>query len=188
MSFDDQAWRLGWLRGLQRRAHARADRARIKFDLKDPDYTVKLYESQNGRCSVSGITFTLERFEDALVKHPFQPSLDRKESSGGYTEDNVRLVCVAVNFGMNQWGEAVFLKLARAAVEYQPIVTPTSDAEWYARQLGRIADAEDLLSGLTDDERPKQQHRVAGLKAALAKGRARLSEIAKAAAANRRKH
>jgi hypothetical protein len=29
----------------------------------------------------------------------------------------VRLVCVAVNFGMGQWDEEVFLTLAQAAVE-----------------------------------------------------------------------
>jgi hypothetical protein len=33
--------------------------------------------------------------------------------------DNMRLVCVAVNFGMGQWGEEVFLTLARAAADHE---------------------------------------------------------------------
>ena len=53
-----------------------------------------------------------------LVKHPFAPSLDRISSQGGYTADNVRLVCIAVNFGMGQWGEELYLTFARAAVEH----------------------------------------------------------------------
>ena len=43
--------------------------------------------------------------------------MGRGSSNGGYPKDNVRLVCVAVNFGMGQWGEEVFLTLAQAAVE-----------------------------------------------------------------------
>jgi hypothetical protein len=82
-----------------------------------PDYTIKLHSDQGGQCAVTGVKFSLERFADALVKHPFAPSVDRRLSSGSYTEDNVRLVCVAVNFGMGQWGEEVFLTLARAAVD-----------------------------------------------------------------------
>jgi hypothetical protein len=33
--------------------------------------------------------------------------------------DNVRLVCVAVNFGMGQWGQEVFLTLASAATDLE---------------------------------------------------------------------
>jgi hypothetical protein len=110
--------------------------------------------------------------------HPFAPSVDRRLSSGGYTEDNVRLVCVAVNFAMGQWGEDVFLHLAKAATDYESARRPSSDAEWFARQLKRIAAAEDLQDKLPENERPKQKHRIAGLKAALAKGPVRLREIA----------
>ena len=86
-----------------------------------PEYTVKLDKDQDGRCAVTGLRFNLERFPNALVKHPFAPSVDRRLSSGGYTVDNVRLVCVAVNFGMGQWGEEVFLTLARAAIDREAV-------------------------------------------------------------------
>jgi hypothetical protein len=107
-----------------------------------PGFTASLFERQGGRCAVTGIRFSLEEYTQALVKHPFAPSLDRIDSKVGYTASNVRLVCVAVNFGMNEWGEDVFMRLARAAVEYQAGPKPDPDAEWFARQLGRIASAE----------------------------------------------
>jgi hypothetical protein len=80
------------------------------------EFAATLYERQHGRCAVSGVKFDLERFPDALVKHPFAPSIDRILSTGHYTPDNVRLVCVAVNFGMGEWGLEVYMTLARAAV------------------------------------------------------------------------
>lgn len=49
--------------------------------------------------------FPLTQLPGVLVKHPFAPSLDRISSHGGSTADNLRLVCIAVNLGMGQWGE-----------------------------------------------------------------------------------
>jgi hypothetical protein len=112
-----------------------------------PEYTVKLDKDQDGRCAVTGLKFNLERFPDALVKHPFAPSVDRRLSSGGYTEDNVRLVCVAVNFGMGQWGEEVFLTLARAAIDLEARAAsdPDPDTHWYDRQRERRESGEGLV-------------------------------------------
>jgi hypothetical protein len=165
------------LRQLQAGARKRAK----SYDLP-PGFTASLFERQGGRCAVTGIRFSLEEYPDALVKHPFAPSLDRMDSKSGYTASNVRLVCVAVNFGMNEWGEGVFLRLARAAVEYQPAPKPHSDAEWFSPQLERIASAEKDLATLPIAQQPKQRLQIAGLKAALAKGPERLREIARRAA------
>jgi hypothetical protein len=118
----------------------------------------KLYQQQRGRCAVTGIRFSMERWEKALVKHPFAPSIDRRDSELGYTDENVRLVCVATNFGMGQWGEGVFLSLAHAAAELEnqrrrglDVLKGSTDAgSWYRRQQQRIEAAEkvrSLLSG-----------------------------------------
>src|SRR5260221_11398982 len=114
-NFADADDRRKWLRGLQASAANRARRAGMKFTLP-ADHAVFLYERQNGRCAVSAIEFRPESYPNALVKHPFAPSIDRTLSDGHYTPDNVRLVCVAVNFGMGQWGQELYMKLARAAV------------------------------------------------------------------------
>jgi 16S rRNA C967 or C1407 C5-methylase (RsmB/RsmF family) len=128
-----------------------------------------------GRCAVTGINF--QNFPDALVKHPFAPSIDRKLSRGGYTPDNVRLVCVAANFGMGQWGEEVFLSLARAAVELEDhraqeirTIQEGSESDWYNRLRERIDAAEKVRSMLAGEERAALNKRVAGLKATFKKG------------------
>ena len=90
----------------------------MHHDLAD-DHAMSLYQVQEGCCDVSGMRFSLSAFPGVLVKHPFAPSLDRTLASGGYTRDNVRLVCIAVNFGMGQWGQELYLTLARAAVEHE---------------------------------------------------------------------
>jgi hypothetical protein len=168
MSFDEPKWRRDWLRGLQRRASVRADRAGIKFDLKNPEHAAELYNRQDGCCAVSGVKFNLERFDDALVKHPFAPSIDRILASGGYTEDNVRLVCVAVNFGMGQWGQEVYMTLARAAVareaKEQSDPDPSGDSDWHVRQREKIAAAEALRDAAAEPERTILDRRVRALK------------------------
>lgn len=156
-----------------------------------PGFAAQLFYQQRGRCAVSGIAFTLERFHDALVKHPFAPSIDRRLSSGGYTEDNVRLVCVAVNFGMGQWGEEVFMTLARGAVEREGEVTnsasvPDTAAQWEAELKDRIDAAEKILPLLPLAGQEWQRHHIAGLKSALSKGLKRATQAGVNAAITRK--
>lgn len=69
-----------------------------------------------GICEVTGIV--LQRSRNLLEgdRQPFMPSIDRISSSGGYTVDNVRIVCVSANLAMNTWGTWVLEELARAMV------------------------------------------------------------------------
>lgn len=63
------------------------------------------------RCAVTGIKFTLDQVGKAKRK-PYAPSIDRIDCSVGYEPANVRLVCVAVNIALGDWGDEVFSKLA----------------------------------------------------------------------------
>jgi hypothetical protein len=141
---------------------------------------------------VSGVKFDFERFPDALVKHPFAPSIDRILSSGHYTPDNVRLVCVAVNFGMGEWGLEVYMTLARAAVAREvkdrTNPDPQGDSDWHARQRDKIAAAETLQASLPESERGPLVRRVSALKAALKKGPEGLREGARKARETLRRH
>jgi hypothetical protein len=189
MDLADVDQRREWLRRLQASAENRVRKAGMRFALR-PGFAATLYDRQAGRCAVSGVEFDLQRFPDALVKHPFAPSIDRKLSSGGYTEDNVRLVCVAVNFGMGQWGEEVYMTLARAAVAREAKdrtnPDPAGDADWYARQRERIAAAEVLRDGLREPEKGRLSRHIASLKRALTMGPERLRAAADAAKKTRR--
>ncbi len=104
-----------YLRGMWVKSQRRAQRANIPFTIK-PEDAERLYEAQDGRCALTGLAFNFDEFPLAFVKCPFGPSIDRRDPHGGYTPDNVRLVCVAVNFGLGQWGDETYLRLARAAV------------------------------------------------------------------------
>ncbi len=183
-NFKDPAERRRWLRALVASAKRNARKKGMAFDLT-PEFADTLWN--DGRCAVTGLNFSLQRFPDAFVKHPFAPSIDRKLSSGGYTQDNVRLVCAAANFGMGQWGEEVYLTLARAAVEYEAR-TPDLAAgeEWQAVYRERIAAAEALLAEMSLSQLAKQRHRIAGLKRALTLGPEGLRAAASKAKASRK--
>lgn len=74
----------------------------------------------NGLCEISGVS--LEKpteskpTEGKRRLRPFTPSFDRIDSSKGYTADNTRVVCLALNLAMNQWGEENIRRLSRLIV------------------------------------------------------------------------
>jgi hypothetical protein len=104
-----------YLRAVWRRHRDGAKDRNITFTI-EPEDVVRLCMDQVGRCDVTGLEFSFERYADAFVKHPFAPSIDHIQSKGGYAPGNVRLVCAAVNFGMGEWGQELFMRLTRAVV------------------------------------------------------------------------
>jgi hypothetical protein len=171
--FDDSTY-IGksWLHRRVSTARDRARRTGKAFTIDDA-FVAELYRTQKGRCAVTDLKFNLHRFP-SLVRYPFAPSIDRRLSSGGYTKDNVRLVCVAVNFGMGQWGEEFFLKIAQAAIENDAqrrrLPMTETDAQWRDGFTERIEAAEDLLASLPENEKAKQRRRISTLKSALTRG------------------
>jgi hypothetical protein len=99
------------LRKIHAGARSRALRSGIGFALA-ANHIEDLWRRQGGCCAVSGILFNDERFDHVLVKHPFEPSLDRIDSRAGYTPEDVRLVCTCANFGMGHWDEEVLRRIA----------------------------------------------------------------------------
>jgi hypothetical protein len=68
-----------------------------------------------GRCEVTGIAFHKTLSLDGRTP-PLFHSLDRIDSSKGYVEGNMRLVCYAVNVSMLHWGEDIFAQIATGYV------------------------------------------------------------------------
>lgn len=66
-----------------------------------------------GRCQVTGIPFSDQRPAGARTA-PFQPSIDRIDSSRGYEDGNVRVTLLCVNLAMRDWGEAAMIRIAEA--------------------------------------------------------------------------
>lgn len=73
-----------------------------------------MFERAQGRCEVTGIPFN-----DTLLSgrvRPWKASIDRIDSEEGYHPENCRLVCVAVNAAMREWGEQILWTIANALV------------------------------------------------------------------------
>jgi hypothetical protein len=62
----------------------------------DFDFLLSLWNGQGGKCAVTNLDMSLMS-GTPLKKNGFIVSVDRKDSSKGYTKDNVHLVCFAVN-------------------------------------------------------------------------------------------
>jgi hypothetical protein len=86
----------------------------IPFHLK-PAEVYSLMKSTGFRCAISGIPFA-KRFAKTGERDPWAPSIDRIENRHGYTMDNVRVVSIAANIALSDWGLDVLLRLSRGIV------------------------------------------------------------------------
>jgi hypothetical protein len=105
-----------WAAKLYNTSKRRATQRGIVWSLSAADFR-GIVERCAGLCEVSGVPLMLTI---TGLKGPYGPSLDRIESRGTYAKDNVRIVCVAVNFALNSWGLDAFLPIARALAAKHP--------------------------------------------------------------------
>ena len=97
-------------------ARGRAKDKNLPIDI-DLDFLLNLYEQQKGKCKLTDIDFTFETNKEKTRKFlPFNPSLDKIDSSKGYTKENVRLVCTIVNLALNHFGEDTFKIMCQAYI------------------------------------------------------------------------
>lgn len=68
--------------------------SKVEFDLT---FLINLWKSQNGICAISGYPM---QFSTCNL---FAVSIDRIDSTRGYTKDNVQLVCLGINFCKNRF-------------------------------------------------------------------------------------
>jgi hypothetical protein len=111
-----------WAKDLMRSCRKRQRKNGIEVAVTLADVERLLMDS-NGVCAVTGIPF-----DDAQIgqfrRRPFAPSLDRIECSKGYVPGNLRVVCVAVNYAMSDWGEDVLRRIAEAFYVREPLKKP----------------------------------------------------------------
>lgn len=86
----------------------------IRFNLAIEDIEA-LYETAGGHCEVSGLPFDMREI-DGIQRRPYMPSIDRRDGLLGYSKDNCRMVCSAVNLAMNDFGESVLWDIASSMV------------------------------------------------------------------------
>ena len=67
-----------------------------------------LWDKQEGRCAISNLPMKyVNQVGDA---DPFQASVDRIDSTGEYTADNIQLVCLAVNYAKHTWTQDTIIE------------------------------------------------------------------------------
>lgn len=76
-----------------------------------------LWDRAGGRCEVTGIAFSVRPTDSGERIWPWHASIDRVDNSLGYEFENCRLVCVAVNMALHEFGEDVFAVIARCYVD-----------------------------------------------------------------------
>jgi hypothetical protein len=80
-----------------------------------------------GLCEKTGIPFVLNDKEDASLtqktrKHPFAPSLERRDSTKDYTPENTIVVCLMYNYAKNVFEEDAVEQFCRAYLAHNGLV------------------------------------------------------------------
>ena len=87
-----------------------------KRDNLSREILLKKLKEQDYKCALSGLPLTclLEKGK----KHPFNVSIDRIVAGGPYTEDNIQLVCKALNSWRADTDLGVFISMCTAVAEH----------------------------------------------------------------------
>jgi hypothetical protein len=67
-----------------------------------------------GACELTGLPFDFESGKSIGRFNPYAPSVDRRIAGGNYTKDNCRMIVMALNVGINYWGEEIYRHIAKA--------------------------------------------------------------------------
>lgn len=79
-------------------------------------------ENQDYCCALTGLAldFDGKNTSEQRQYNPLAPSLDRIDPAQGYTPENTRLVCTAINIGLNGFGEDMYRQVAEAYLAKNP--------------------------------------------------------------------
>jgi hypothetical protein len=103
-----------WLRRTLRRIKTRSAAKGWPEVMTKAEF-IQLMINSGGDCAITGLPFE-RKVAPSRTRNAYAISIDRIDSSLGYTSANCRLVLLAVNLGMCQWGESDFRSIARAMV------------------------------------------------------------------------
>lgn len=99
-----------WLSKIWVGAQERSKAFKRPFSIKYDEW-VDMALRSNGRCEITGIPFSFE-IVNGTKRPPYMPSIDRIDSSLGYSYGNCRIVCLCVNLALNKWGDEVLERMA----------------------------------------------------------------------------
>ena len=99
-------------------ASCRAKSLNLPFDLDEHWLANKI---SLGVCDATGIEFDFNTKERNYKTNPFRPSIDRHDSSSGYTKDNTRVVVWMYNQAKNEWPIDLFNVMVTAYVQHNQL-------------------------------------------------------------------
>lgn len=92
--------------------------ARERSKIRGWDFTITREwlrrKLEAGVCEATGLAFANGNYKGAGHSDPFSASLDRRDSTKGYTPENCRLVLWGLNMALSQWGDHVYAEIATA--------------------------------------------------------------------------
>ena len=96
------------LKGVRRRSKLKNNYTDI-----DLEFLMYLWNKQNGKCALTGMDMTYKFYEGRVNTNV---SVDRIDSSKGYTRDNVQLVCMAANQMKNDLSMNEFVDMCERVI------------------------------------------------------------------------
>lgn len=106
-----------YLRNCLKYAKYRAKKKNISFEL-DIDFVLALFKKQKGKCALTGITLTWKKTIDNKYNST-NITIDRINSTKGYTYKNSRLVCYAANVMKSDLTDYQLLRYCELIINYQ---------------------------------------------------------------------
>ena len=95
-----------YIRKIRQRLKGNLTQRNIEFNLSDSDLQ-KIWEKQKGICPYTQKDMCFPSIGQSGL--PYQASLDRIDSSKGYTIENVEFVCLCVNYAKNGFSKEQML-------------------------------------------------------------------------------
>jgi len=89
----------------------------IKYNLS-VKYIYSMFIKQHGKCSKTGIIFEISNGEKWSCS-PNSPSIDRINFKGGYTKNNIQLICMVYNFCKHTWTDNDVELFAKRLLNYK---------------------------------------------------------------------
>lgn len=101
-------------------ARARAKRKGMECTITDSDI-LNLLLKQEGKCAATGIIMKPSKQEGHKGKDPYTISIDRIDSTKGYIEGNIQLVCIVFNEFKNSYSLDIVTEVCKNYIKYNEI-------------------------------------------------------------------
>lgn len=93
----------------------RAKKKELDFDIDQP-FLLRLLINQDYKCAMSGLSLERPLTRTASLIDKYTISVDRIDSTKGYTKDNVRLVCYIANTAKNRFSDDELYEFCRGFI------------------------------------------------------------------------